>query len=851
MSSQHEELIKVLRERFPLLSNIGGWFGEDLHWENVPLFFSFFLSAAIKEGPGACCFVMDKSPGTTAIAAVLHTLFLLQNDFPKLLRTYAETALSPGQRVRVKPENFVYEFAGIRNDFPDFFKLRVLDDPSCSISIPMTDVICLEPTEQKIKKGKQKFNFEGCVPNELDSLLDIKTCGNNSIFSNLALLHMAHARFFRLMKSITLAPDDLIRVRPLSEYLSWGTIGPEGNLNSKDPNLVSGEPMIAVTRLTEHLTRAPSSPQRTVFVDGASVLANNLLTYDEITDCQRVVIIASTDETEALDELRKRDTPIWYMSPESILIGESSIRYRSKSSLVGATIHSANSRNQLELDVINCHDSDLQTIADSLENVASQIKVADAVEEVERYLLQLYGVLLELSECCFGVDEAVKFKLLEVQEQINQTEKWISSEILCELKVAVSKLKSLIENSEFGHEKVKQFLKLSDNKFTNWAVVAKSARTANNLAVKLKDVGIHLPIYSVSRIPTDYEFTGIILPSWPNARRFSQLKSKSVTTNIRILAYPFETKWISYYRNRELDRESSNGIDIETISEILGIENFLLEPLFPSVPPPPPSSPPPSIARITDHIKQQDPKRPTTASDEEDSRKAQFVQFSGNCCALLTEWAELPNLNPLINGTSLNNDKLKFVTINELYAGDFVLFRDSGDKEILRILAEDSLGLKKYEQTREIAERWKNSLNLIDHDPNIIKQRLKENGLNRKLQTISGWLSNPYQIGPGNFQDIKKIAITAGDNELLSMISQIKEAITCIRGAHISAGRQLTQLLLNEFGEQMTQIEEQPTRLELVFGVAWVVHVEVVDDKPRDYPVNLVNRLLWNDDIEI
>ena len=75
-----------MRQRFPLFDRIVGQFGEDTQEERIPWFFGFLLAAAMRPDPGACCFVLDKTRGTTAIAAVLLALVKLQDDFPELIK---------------------------------------------------------------------------------------------------------------------------------------------------------------------------------------------------------------------------------------------------------------------------------------------------------------------------------------------------------------------------------------------------------------------------------------------------------------------------------------------------------------------------------------------------------------------------------------------------------------------------------------------------------------------------------------------------------------------------------------------------------------------------------------------
>ena len=70
--------------------------------------------------------------------------------------------------------------------------------------------------------------------------------------------------------------------------------------------------------------------------------------------------------------LRERGIPVWYMTPDEILIGEPRNRARSRASLVGATIRSAETRRQLNVTAVDSHDEALQEVAASLENAAKK-----------------------------------------------------------------------------------------------------------------------------------------------------------------------------------------------------------------------------------------------------------------------------------------------------------------------------------------------------------------------------------------------------------------------------------------------------------------------------------------------
>ena len=206
VSGEQQELIGEFRRRFPLFERVGGQCGEGTPEERIPWFFALLLAAATRRAPGACCFVLDKTRGTTAVAAVLLALVRLQEDFPDLVKNYTRTALRKGQRVKVRPSNLVYEYDGLWEGYPNFSRLKVLDKEDYR-TFPMAEVIRLEPTDRILPKGNLRSALGAFERSRLDELLDLTTCGNNSVIRNTVLLYMAQTRFAEVVDAIALAPE--------------------------------------------------------------------------------------------------------------------------------------------------------------------------------------------------------------------------------------------------------------------------------------------------------------------------------------------------------------------------------------------------------------------------------------------------------------------------------------------------------------------------------------------------------------------------------------------------------------------------------------------------------------------
>ncbi len=842
------ELIGEFRRRFPLLDGIVGHFGEDARYERIPWFFGFILAAVGKPGSGACCFVLDKTPGTTAIASILAGFVRLQRDFPRLVERYARTALKCGQRVKVRPSDYVYEYEGIWEDEPGFFRLKFLGEKAWR-SFPLVDLLRLEPTDRIRPKGSGKSDLGAFERSPLDNLLDLNTCGNNSVVENAVLVLMARSSFARIADSINLAEKDANQIVELSRCLPWGFIEHDGILKPNDRYQVVGEPLIAATGVPEDMALAASSAgmgTKTVLVDGARRLARDLQAFDDIASRQRMVILASPDESEDIDLLKERGCPVWNMSAEEVLIGEDSADRRARSSLVGATIRAADVRSRSNVNMVDCRDDVLEAAAASLERVAELIEESEEAFEVERALVRLFGILFECSECCFGFGNGTVTELRAAREQMAEQARWLEPAVAEELKRSFDILERA-GTSGVGGQKAFAFLNILTDHEGQWAVAARSPRTAERIREGLADVGGDLPVLPISAISPDHEYSGIIVPAWPNRQKFTRLRNLSVTPEIHVLTYPFEGKWVSRHQARERARVRADWLETEKRSSILGIEPRFLVGLDGEEKEAGASSgtritwdlP---VFRLEGRVAQRRVIQHPLATSGQESREAQTVEFFGGCYTLLTKWGELPVLNDLIDSSK---GKLNYAMAPRLSVGDFVLFRDSGDKEFIRLIAEEILGREEYRQIRDTAERWKPPLHRLGSSPTVVRRRLKEHGVRRTPPTIAGWLGNPDRIGPRHYGDIEAIAKAAGDTELLSLKDEVMEAISRIRRAHLAAGTRLTQLILGELHGRLTELDQQPTLLDLDYGKAWVVQVESIESERREYPANQVNRLLW------
>lgn len=846
-SAGDHDIVAELRRRFPLLERVHGRFSSESNAETVPWFYTLILAAAAKPGPGACCLVLDKTAGTAALAAVLLALIRLRDEFPELAKTYAQS-LQPGQRVRIKPSNLVYEYDGLWEDRPEFFKLRLLDDATSCRTFPLSEVVRVEPTEHKRPKGQLGSPLGSFERNSLDELIDVGTCGNTSLMRNTVILYAPKSRFANVLDSTSLGPEHSHDLGVLASYLPWGGIGSAGDLTSNDRYQVCGEPIVAVTRVPEDLAQACSlapSGTKTVIIDGARNMARDLQAFHEVADRQRAVVISAPDETEALDALKDHDCPTWHVLPEEILLGEESAVPRTRTSWFGATVAAARTRQVATIRVVNCRCRDLETIAESLRRASALLEEADECQESQDIVVRLLGLFFECCECCFGVHPEFALQLDSINESVSESAMWMQPTVATEIRRTIELLQEYGDSNLYAEEKADAMLSiLTDKRSTSWAVSARSPRTAEFLKAGLSELGLDLPVIPTGAFRIANHYAGVVVPGWPNRQRFSQLTSMAVTGDIRVLAFPFERKWVESHQRTESVRHRANERDLDTRTSILGIARVFLSNLQNNeaeeiVQ----KSADDAITRLERRVTFRR-RGPSVAKKGEDSREARAVHFSGNCHALMTEWAELPRLNQLIERMDESVSQLETTTASRLAEGDYVLFRSTGDKEFVRLIAEEDLGAQEYERVRSVAEQWRSPLKTLGTTAPEVHRHLTRYGLERSVATVRAWLGNRDRIGPRHVGDIEAIAQASADPLLSRSITDVMEAMSRIRSAHVKAGATLTTLLLGELSGKVGQIGDQPLFLDLDYGGAWIVHVEAVDSERRHYPSNLVNRLL-------
>jgi hypothetical protein len=185
--------------------------------------------------------------------------------------------------------------------------------------------------------------------------------------------------------------------------------------------------------------------------------------------------------------------------------------------------------------------------------------------------------------------------------------------------------------------------------------------------------------------------------------------------------------------------------------------------------------------------------------------------------------------------------------LSDLRPGLRLIMREAGEKDAIRLLAEESWGAARYADLRREAELWRTVLRSGGSDVDTVSAALEAVGLRRNPATIRAWMRNPDVIGPRYRHDLVCIAeafaprkFTPGKWDLCW------DAIRDLREAHIAAGAQLSRILASECRGHRFDEAEHEIPVHLALGTVWVLQIGHLDDGFDKWSTGVVNRLQWD-----
>jgi len=231
-------------------------------------------------------------------------------------------------------------------------------------------------------------------------------------------------------------------------------------------------------------------------------------------------------------------------------------------------------------------------------------------------------------------------------------------------------------------------------------------------------------------------------------------------------------------------------------------------------------------------------------SSNEQSEDAHIVRFVGQ------SWMPMAvDYRPVClmqGGSDGRKTGAEHIEISDLRPGMRIIVREGGEKDVIKAVAQDICGDERYDRLWKRASLWREALKSGGSDPSRVARRLQDSGIRRHIVTLRSWLTNPSLIGPRSEDDVLAIAKAFPiEGKSPADWKGCCEAISELRGLHLSAGTKLADHLFARCGRMLLEPTETETAVEFQLGTVWILEVADVEPATRSAPTGLINRLQW------
>lgn len=836
--------------------------------ENIPNSVSEILSQIHKKKSGGLIFFTDKNQILLPLIAFFSSVYKFSQELPDLINKFSSLNIEIGDKILVQPEGWVYEFRGSHKTYPDdFFVINVVNEPTSTRTIRKDEFLRFEKTSKDRPRGKLSGSFTELEPSPLDFFLPgMSIFGNEDILETQTLilakksfLKHSFAGFGSMSKTEFSEYDEIVnKFIRFSDISSLGKISDNGEILSADANVKTKKPLIASSHSIDNFFYAIRKHQlkdKLILLDGIKDLEIDPVYLDYALENNTVCMLASRDELFSVhNHLERFDINIPQDEEILHLVDRNDINIKAP---LGKLLSMAVNRHELKIYFNFCNFLELDGLYVKFRDLLLNHK--DRSDEMDQIVLTLHGLLFDLGEC-FEVNEYYLNKLTSLERKISLSN-FDNGQLLKRIQEITKGILSIFDSLEkTGSQKLEALLaEIGKSKGKNLLLLVRSNQAVENLKRRLGK-NITIRTYNSFAAESSANYEKIICLGWPNSKRFGKFWHQHLSKEIYFIGYVFENhrfkrflssydalfarlikdksdaEWFGKGTFRLLNKikayddptqlQTSSSVNIEE-DESEESQNIELESI---------------LRRIESRIQ----RNYRYIFEEEDLMlDAKLINFvGGEAYSWFTEGHKVYVLDELFLD---NSERISLKSLEALEEGNFILFRDQGDKDFLRMIAQDSIGKKEYDLHLNRSREWKLALNTLGEGVKQITTVLNRSGLKKNAGTISQWLHNDDLIGPRDLKEIQNILSLVKDKTQYSSPEDIEQSIEIIRSSHHSAGFELTKLIIDEIKSNPPDLSQSINEIDLNLGTVWIAEIENINNQAENIGASNVNRLLFSE----
>jgi hypothetical protein len=834
---------------------------------SLPFLMRALVAAAVNPAVDApACIILPDVEGLAEVLAALAALVWLREDWPKLKESFVKDVLRPGLRLRSLKDGKIIAFCGMSHGFA---QLHYVDaegsKTNASLFVQKNVLFGLEPTQRKRPIFKSGEKPEPPLLTPFDAVARTRTFGNTGMIRNRVILLGQRQRFEDALKeaALILAGDSRGRkIKAFGKFV-WGYIDESRRAVVTHPNGAMGEPLVAVTQdalLLDGADATSNGSRRTLISNRFELVRRNLEIVQRFAERNRVLLLAPAERREDARKLRESGWLVWEPRGWELHVTEGEKPLGGLSGLSQSLRSLSVDLQDSTFTMKSVRSPELQLAYDHVCALGYALPAEEAeldprLDEVRQASSDLFFMMASLLEV---PDQNDRARLAECSAVLRGHRRHVElclgaavAEHTAQLLQCANSFAAGLRDGE-RTPKGDAVLNLAGRvSLHTHAFVADFGRDRERLARFLEANGkpgfLTLTVQGVreARLPACLVAFGLM-----RRDAFARLIDPWPASEIAFVGYDFEIEKYEKRlraRDRLRDRLGLNDGPRSRVTGLSGNEFGQRKSNGTGLP-----QEAEGAAEVDEAISGFDRLVGTRRSKVhrpvvhrkagEASVPARYMTFCGRSWAAFTEEHEVL----AVRGNGGTRSTVLELEAPDLAIGARLIIRESGDKDVIREMAEREIGEQKYVALRDRAALWKQAIRRTHLDAHEIAAKLAAVGVNRSLATIRGWLKSESRIGPRSKADVLGIADAfpvegAGERRW----DDCADAIAEVRGLHLSIGTKLTHMLATECENVLVDAAEHEQRVELDFGAVWIVEIAEIDEGLSEWPASSVNRLNW------
>lgn len=754
--------------------------------------------------------------------------------------------LRRGNRVRVLPNEGIYEFGGMENDGFWLSPLHVRKKGTAGrFWIPEKEAARIEPTHRKRPVGKpNRHQWSLLKPTAWDQFAGSKLGGNAALATLKVVLIGSRFELADGLAGLGFADAPGAQALSVADGLPWGRLNDDGDIELLHPPDASGQALIAVAR--DHISARRLAER---IQPGEPLLFVSVRPDDALADRTSVEILAERHACLVLAPGRLREgflqrrTDGWLVTD---LSGSPALQAEPVGIPALDRVAAASNWMRRSPGILAQPSRELEEAFRLLDhfNRATRLQIDDDdnVNEAASLLRQAFfeasdwlsaPTTDELSELA-GDHETLLSLVPRLRSVAGDEAASAASDVMKALDL-FAKDAAVRARTPKGDCVLRLAEKAQTSASYRQVIVAGHRSTVDSVALFLEEHRVPMTCVTPTELGALENVKRVNVLSVMRRESFTRLLEPWAAPDIMFLGYQHEVDIYQQRlaaRLRMIERLRPDAAVLAKLPQLASCA-AVGRAEAPGVDGPLEHDPLPSIRPAVP--------RPEVRSGEQ-SKLARFCRFSGHSWMAMSDDHAVAYLQTGLG----KKTQVTTVACRDLHAGDLILVREGGEKDIVREMAEHLAGRDVYNGLRIKADHWRRALRSSGNTPERLRSLLAEEGLDRGLPTLRYWMAEEGPIGPSDPDlSIPLIAAALGEDAEGHAWNACRDAIHAVRRYHVNAGFQLTRALMEECGESILDYSDHETRFELNVGTVWLLEVEQLEEELRPWPYTQVNRLQW------